>query len=64
MALRTAALLMVLILRVVEGRRAMSMDGAGVRLWLYGSLGFAGFSILGFLGLRSRGPSMPRSSSR
>ena len=55
---------MVLILRVVEGRRAMSMDGAGVRLWLYGSLGFAGFSILGFLGLRSRGPSMPRSSSR
>jgi drug/metabolite transporter (DMT)-like permease len=51
-----AAVLMVVILRVVEGRRAMSMDGAGVRLWLYGSLGFAGFSILGFLGLSQSRP--------
>jgi drug/metabolite transporter (DMT)-like permease len=51
-----AALLMVIILRVVEGRRALSFDGAGVRLWLYGSLGFAGFSILGFLGLSQSRP--------
>ena len=51
-----AALLMVVILRVVEGRRALSFDGAGVRLWLYGSLGFAGFSILGFLGLSQSRP--------
>jgi drug/metabolite transporter (DMT)-like permease len=50
-----ASLLMLVILRIVEGRRALSTEGAGVRLWLYGSLGFAGFSILGFLGLtRSR----------
>jgi drug/metabolite transporter (DMT)-like permease len=50
-----AALLMLAILRVVEGRRALSADGARLKLWLFGSLGFAGFSILGFLGLaRSR----------
>lgn len=50
-----AALVMLAILRVFEGRRALSSDGAALRLWLFGSLGFAGFSILGFLGLaRSR----------
>ena len=50
-----AALLMLVILRTVEGRRALSSDGAALKLWLYGSVGFAGFSILGFLGLaRSR----------
>jgi len=50
-----ASLAMLAILWFVEGRRALSPGGAGLRLWLYGSLGFAGFSILGFLGLtRSR----------
>ena len=50
-----ASLAMLAILAYVEGRRALAPAGAGVRLWLYGSLGFAGFSILGFLGLaRSR----------
>ena len=51
-----AAVLMVVILRIAEGRRALSMDGAGGRLWLFGSLGFAGFSILGFLGLSESRP--------
>jgi drug/metabolite transporter (DMT)-like permease len=50
-----ASLTMVALLWLVEGRRALSMDGAALRLWVYGSLGFAGFSILGYLGLaRSR----------
>jgi drug/metabolite transporter (DMT)-like permease len=46
---------MLAILWFAEGRRALSPGDAGLRFWLYGSLGFAGFSILGFLGLtRSR----------
>ena len=50
-----ASLTMVALLWLVEGRRALSTDGAALRLWVYGSLGFAGFSILGYLGLaRSR----------
>jgi drug/metabolite transporter (DMT)-like permease len=50
-----ASLAMLATLWYVEGRRALSPGDAGLRLWLNGSLGFAGFSILGFLGLaRSR----------
>lgn len=50
-----ASLVMLAILWLVEGRRALLPEGAGIRMWVFGSLGFAGFSILGFLGLaRSR----------
>lgn len=50
-----ASLTMLALLWIVEGRRALATDGAGLRLWAFGSLGFAGFSILGYLGLaRSR----------
>jgi drug/metabolite transporter (DMT)-like permease len=51
-----AAILMLVILRVVEGGRALSSGGAALKLWLFGSLGFAGFSILGFLGLSHSRP--------
>ena len=51
-----AALAMLAILAAIEGRRALALDGAGTRLWLLGSLGFAGFSILGFLGLSESRP--------
>ena len=51
-----AGLLMLGILRVVEGRPALSSGGSAVKLWLFGSLGFAGFSILGFLGLSHSRP--------
>ena len=37
-----ASLTMVALLWFVEGRRALSTDGAALRLWAYGSLGFAG----------------------
>jgi len=50
-----AALIMLTVLGLVEGRRALMPDGAARRLWTFGSLGFAGFSMLGYLGLaRSR----------
>src|SRR5512144_484083 len=51
-----ASLAMLAILWFVEGRRALSPAGAGLRLWLYGSLGFAGFSILGYLGIAESRP--------
>jgi drug/metabolite transporter (DMT)-like permease len=50
-----ASVTIVVLLWFVEGRRAFATDGARLRLWIFGSLGFAGFSILGYLGLaRSR----------
>jgi drug/metabolite transporter (DMT)-like permease len=39
------------ILWAVEGRGALRPDGRGWRLWLFGSLGFAGFNLLAFTGL-------------
>jgi drug/metabolite transporter (DMT)-like permease len=51
-----ASLAMLAIVWFVEGRGALSPAGAGYRLWLYGSLGFAGFSILGYLGLAQSRP--------
>jgi drug/metabolite transporter (DMT)-like permease len=50
-----ASLTMLVLLRLLEGRRGFAMQGAALRLWTFGSLGFAGFSLLGYLGLaRSR----------
>ena len=51
-----AAAVMLAVLAAVEGRRALRLDGAGVKLWLYGSFGFAGFSILAFLGVAATTP--------
>ena len=50
-----ASLAMLALLWFVEGRGAFASGGNTLRLWIFGSLGFAGFSILGYLGLaRSR----------
>ena len=50
-----ASLTMLAVLWFVEGRQALSPRGAPPRLWIYGTLGFAGFSLLGYLGIaRSR----------
>jgi drug/metabolite transporter (DMT)-like permease len=51
-----AAIAMLAVVAAVEGRRALRLDGAGLRLWLYGSLGFAGFSNLAMLGIRGTTP--------
>lgn len=39
-----------------EGRNAFQFEGRGVLLWLYGSLGFAGFNLLAFTGLAHSRP--------
>jgi drug/metabolite transporter (DMT)-like permease len=44
------------ILVSVEGRASLRLDGHGRRLWLYGSLGFAGFNLLAFTGLEHARP--------
>jgi drug/metabolite transporter (DMT)-like permease len=51
-----AAVVMLAILSLVEGRGSLSPRGALLRLWVLGSVGFAGFSILGFLGLAESRP--------
>jgi len=50
-----ASLTMLALLWIVEGRPAFALGAAALPLWIFGSLGFAGFSLLGYLGLaRSR----------
>jgi drug/metabolite transporter (DMT)-like permease len=51
-----AAIVMLAILAFVEGPRALLPGRAAWRLALFGSLGFAGFSILGFLGIAGSTP--------
>jgi drug/metabolite transporter (DMT)-like permease len=46
-----AGILLLAILAAVEGRGALRLDGRGIRLWWLGTLGFAGFNLLGFTGL-------------
>ena len=52
----TGALLFGLLLWGIEGRRMLDLEGRGQALWLYGTAGFAGFSILAFLGLSRAQP--------
>ncbi len=46
-----ASIILLGILAKVEGPRAFALEGHGGRLFFYGSMGFAGFSILAFVGL-------------
>lgn len=46
-----ASIIFIFILLVIEGPRAMSLEGRGMKIFLFGSAGFAGFSILVFVGL-------------
>ncbi len=46
-----AALLLLVALAAVEGRQALRLDRRGVRLFLLGTLGFAGFNLLAYAGL-------------
>jgi drug/metabolite transporter (DMT)-like permease len=56
--LRYAAASAVLLaaLAVVEGRAALRLDGQGLRLFALGTLGFAGFNLLGYEGLAHARP--------
>lgn len=51
-----AAAVMLAILASVEGLQALRPGPALLRLWLLGTLGFGGFSILGFLGIAGSTP--------
>ncbi len=44
------------LLVLVEGVGALRLEGRGWRLWWLGTLGFAGFGVLAFLGLRVAQP--------
>ena len=46
-----AGLTLLALLAVVEGPRALRLEGRGLRLFWLGTLGFAGFNLLGFTGL-------------
>jgi drug/metabolite transporter (DMT)-like permease len=51
-----AALCFLVVLLAMEGPRALSFEGQAVKAWLFGSAGFAAFSILVFEGLRLTRP--------
>ena len=51
-----ASLAFVALLAVREGRAAIRFDGRGLRLLVLGSLGFAGFNLLTYVGLGSTRP--------
>jgi drug/metabolite transporter (DMT)-like permease len=50
-----AALLLLALLAVVEGRDALRLDGHGLRLFSLGTIGFAGFNLLAYVGLQRAG---------
>jgi drug/metabolite transporter (DMT)-like permease len=51
-----AGLLLLALLAAVEGVGALRLEGRGLRLWWLGTLGFAGFNLLGFTGLEHARP--------
>lgn len=59
----TAGLMFVAFLTWREGRRALHLEGRAIALWVFGSLGFAGYGFLVFLGQKMAGPSGALSAS-
>jgi drug/metabolite transporter (DMT)-like permease len=51
-----AALVLLAVLAAVEGRRALRLDGRGLRLFWLGTLGFAGFNLFVYTGLEHAEP--------
>jgi drug/metabolite transporter (DMT)-like permease len=51
-----ASLAFIALLAAREGRQAIHFDGRGLRLLVLGSLGFAGFNLLSYVGLGSTRP--------
>jgi drug/metabolite transporter (DMT)-like permease len=51
-----AAVVLLALLAVVEGRRAFRLDGRGLRLFWLGTVGFAGFNLLAYTGLEHTRP--------
>ena len=46
-----AASLWLIVLAVLEGRKAFGLEGKGLRLFWLGTIGFAGFNLLAYTGL-------------
>jgi drug/metabolite transporter (DMT)-like permease len=51
-----ATLIFLALLAAIEGRGAVRYDGRLARAWLFGTLGFAGFNLLSYAGLRHTTP--------
>lgn len=51
-----AALFFIVLVYVTQGRRALSTDGKAWPLFFYGSMGFAGYSFFGFVGVHYTSP--------
>jgi drug/metabolite transporter (DMT)-like permease len=51
-----ATLIFLALLAAIEGRSAVRYDGRFARAWLFGTLGFAGFNLLSYVGLRHTTP--------
>ena len=51
-----ATLIFLALLAAIEGRGAVRYDGRYARAWLFGTLGFAGFNLLSYAGLRHTTP--------
>ena len=58
-----AGLMFVVFLGWREGSRALRLEGRGIALWVLGSVGFAGYGFLVFLGQKMAGPSGALSAS-
>ncbi|MEK8089338.1 DMT family transporter [Thermithiobacillus plumbiphilus] len=52
----STALIFLVLLVWSEGRQALRLETRGLELWLFGSIGFAGFSLFVFAGLGSTTP--------
>ena len=59
-----AAAVLLAVLVAVEGRRALSLDGQGLRLFALGTLGFAGFNLLAYKGLDHARPESASTPTR
>ncbi len=51
-----AAALLLALLVAVEGRHALRLEGRGLRLFVLGTIGFAGFNLLAYTGLEHAQP--------
>ncbi len=52
----TASLIFLAILWIIEGKDSFKLEGNGLKVFLFGSMGFAGFSIFAFVGLSTSTP--------
>lgn len=52
----TASILFLAILWIIEGKNSFKLEGNGLKVFFFGSMGFAGFSIFAFVGLSTSTP--------